>query len=238
MEMFIPTICFVDLGDGLLLFQPHLDRCLLCLMIRQWRTSHFLTLTAGVPRVVTTGGMDQQVSVAGVVPWLEISSGLSWRCPKKTGKWERIVLPTSWTGNFYAVVLCCVQIQGDVMGVSKKWNEYSTVHRLIVSLFHAFQMNQKNTVLICFAIWSPCWWNSQLVRSNQALVSNISPIYLSQCCRFYAHHLLSAYFCCWTPHSSSSNSFDPHFSPWIHPLLVKFSPGWWWLEHLYFSISW
>lgn len=133
--------------------------------------------TAGVPRGPSAGGMDQQLSVAGVVPWLpwNFLGVLSkyWRYPQ-VGKYLPILghtenaisgnmelcrlgtcfsWQTSWTGSFDAVFLACgEQLQGGVMGVS--------VGRR--SLTRVMCIPNEPEKWTCFAIYYPhaCWWNS------------------------------------------------------------------------------
>ena len=153
-------------------------------------------------------------------------------------KWEMIFLPTSWTGKF----LCgCPLLWADsrwcdgCVQKMKRIQDGAQVDSLPVS--YAFQMNQKNIILPLpydphageipnlsgqTKLWSVIY--PQYIYPN---VAGFTPII------YYLHTFAAE-----PPHSSSSNSFDPHFSHWIHPLLVKSSPGWWWLEHFYFSISW
>ena len=95
------------------------------LVICQWLSHCSGEFDTGVPRGPSAGGMDQQLSVAGVVPWLPWNLfGLSFgNTQERQGAWSSIIfLETSCTELLVLTrfSLRFSQIQGDVLGVCPK----------------------------------------------------------------------------------------------------------------------
>lgn len=165
--------------------------------------------TAGVPRGPSAGGMDQQLSVAGVVPWLPWNSSLGvlskyWRYPQ-VGKYLPILGNTSENAISGNLELCRL---GTCFSCQTSWVMW-WVCRCIPN------EPEKCT---CFAILSPC----VLVKFLICQVKPSSGQVISQCCRFYSHRFVDYIniptFAGEPPHSSSA-----FFLLKNHLLLVKSS---------------